>query len=115
MNLLLAGVKSSQQEEVVVLTQILEDQVNYGYGSGYIGAPRIRALNGEPIRDLKHLVRAVGEARSGDHQPGVAFLQFDCDGAQGPVRIVLPTEGLDEADRRIRKLYGAPNRSHHFA
>lgn len=111
MRLLLAGVKSSELEEVVVLTQILEDQVNYGYGSGYIGAPVITALNGEPIRDLKHLIRLVGETRS---SPGVAFLQFNGQGAQGPVRIVLPTEDLDQADLRIRNLYGAPNCSRHF-
>lgn len=98
--------KQNETQEVVVLTMILEDRINRGFGSGYIGGPVIRTLNGQPIENVKHLVQAVQEARSS----GVNFLKF----GSHELQFVLPTAGLDSADKRIELVYKAPTSSHHY-
>lgn len=110
MNIYWQGCKTNETESVVILTTILEDTINKGYGSGYIGAPIVKKMNGKGIRDLHHLVQVVQEARLNDT---IAFLTFEGEGVQGR-RIVLPTNGLDEADQRITRVYKAPTHSRHF-
>lgn len=110
--LFFGGRVTNDRAEVVVLTQILADEVNQGYGSGFIGAPVVVAVNGEQIRDLAHLVFIVRQARS--ESPKTGFLCFETEGSFGPWRVVLPLSGLDEADERVTSLYGAPTSSAHF-
>lgn len=51
------GLKSSEEDEVVVLSQVLAHAVNVGYESLVNCA--VSSLNGERITDIKHLVRLV--------------------------------------------------------
>jgi len=54
-------------EEIVVLTRVLPDEVNKGYHNS--GDYRIVQVNGQPINNLKELVRIV----EGSHDPFVTF------------------------------------------
>eukprot|EP00931_Biecheleriopsis_adriatica_P076172 TRINITY_DN49907_c0_g1_i1.p1 TRINITY_DN49907_c0_g1~~TRINITY_DN49907_c0_g1_i1.p1 ORF type:complete len:542 (+),score=73.88 TRINITY_DN49907_c0_g1_i1:54-1628(+) len=106
------GRVKADNTEIVILTQILADEVNQGYGSGYVGAPVVRAINGKAVCNLNHLIETVQHARvKEDATISVprGFLRFDLEGAYGPWCIVLPLGGLDEADVRVSELYGAPN------
>ncbi|CAE8682954.1 unnamed protein product [Polarella glacialis] len=50
--------------EAVVLTQILGDDINQGYGSGFVGAPVVVSVNGQQVVNLAHLVRLVRTLRA---------------------------------------------------
>merc|ERR1711862_385380 len=54
---------TDEMSEVVVLSQVMPDKVNQGCGSGFIGAPIVRRVNGEPIRNLADLVEKIRNAR----------------------------------------------------
>eukprot|EP00928_Gymnodinium_smaydae_P024597 TRINITY_DN19862_c0_g1_i1.p1 TRINITY_DN19862_c0_g1~~TRINITY_DN19862_c0_g1_i1.p1 ORF type:complete len:555 (-),score=111.44 TRINITY_DN19862_c0_g1_i1:54-1685(-) len=102
----LGGHLSPERSEVVMISQILADEVNAGYDSGWVGAPLVESVNGEKVRDLRHLVDIVRRARSAPSEAG--FLVFDVAMSGGPFRLVLPLDGLDEADERVCGIYGVP-------
>ncbi|CAN0417198.1 unnamed protein product [Pylaiella littoralis] len=62
------GVRSSSDEEVVILTQVLAHEVNVGY-EGFANL-RLLSFNGERVKSLKHLVRLADENQE-------EFLRFD--------------------------------------
>lgn len=103
--LFISGHLTPQRREAVMVSQILADGANAGYDSGWVGAPIVRAVNGEAVRDLSHLCDVVRRAR----QASEGFLVFDVDMSNGPYTIALPLEGLDEADKRVCEVYGLPS------
>lgn len=111
-DLFLRGRASETLREVVIIAQIMADEVNHGYGSGFIGAPIVKSVNGKPVRDLAHLIELVRQARQSDGPGG--FLHLDTEDSRGPFAVVLPIAGLEQADKRIQRLYGAPMSSVHF-
>lgn len=118
-HLFLGGHVTPERSEAVMLSQILADEATAGYDSGWVGAPIVRSVNGERIRDLAHLIDIVRTTKqryamgSGDEN----FLRFDVELSGGPFRIVLALDGLDDADLRISSLYGVPPAgcSEHYA
>jgi S1-C subfamily serine protease len=104
--LFLGGHLTPDRSEVVMLAQVLADQVNAGYDSGWVGAPVVEAINGQTVRSLAHLAEVVDGLRSGKD----GYLRFDVQMSGGPFRIVLSLHGLSEADARIEEVYGIPAR-----
>ena len=68
-----SGHRTPEQHEVVVLTQVLADEINVGYGSAYDKA--VETVNGKAPADLAELVRLI-------------------EAAQGVVEIVLTSGAL---------------------
>jgi hypothetical protein len=56
-----AGVRNAERREVVVLTQILADEINVGYGHLYNES--IVAIDGTMPKDLEDFVKRVDSAR----------------------------------------------------
>jgi len=111
--LYVGGHVTPERTEAVMLSQVLADEANVGYDSGWVGAPIVRAMNGEQVRDLAHLVRMVRGARAAAATQAAGsetemFLRFDLDMATGPFRVVLSASGLDQADKRVHSIYGVP-------
>lgn len=102
--LFLGGHLTPDRTEAVMLSQVLADEVNAGYDSGWVGAPTVRAVNGESVRNLVHLASIIDSAR----ERGGGFLRFDVEMASGPFRVVLPVDGLAQADKRVSQIYGVP-------
>lgn len=104
-NLFQGGHVTPERSEAVMLAQVLADEVNAGYDSGWVGAPIVESVDGEKIRNLAHLVDIVQRRQQ---QDASGCIVFDVRMSGGPFRIVLPMEGLDEADERISSIYGVP-------
>jgi len=66
----LYGKKTSADEQVVVLNQILSHHVNHGYNEDTFAPRRLFAVNGKKITNIRKLVRVVESATS-------KFLTFD--------------------------------------
>lgn len=105
-HLYLSGHVKSDRTEVVILSQVLSNEVNKGQASGWIGSPIVRALNGVPVHDLKHLISLIRRVRL-DGRPD-QFLRFDVNTSSGPALFVLPIDGLDKADEHVQLHYGVP-------
>lgn len=101
--LFICGHTTPDRNEAVILAQVLGDVINAGYDSGWVGAPVVSHVNGTPVRNLAHFVELVDAGRSGEGCLEIGVLL-----AGGPFRIVLPLQGLDEADQRICTIYGLP-------
>lgn len=99
------GHMTPERNEAVMLAQVLADEINAGYDSGWVGAPIVQSVDGETIKNLAHLVEVVQRRQ---HQDNSGCLVFDVRMSGGPFRIVLPLDGLDEADERIISIYGVP-------
>ncbi len=80
------GARSAERTEVVILTQILADEINVGYGHLYNEV--IATVNGEIPRDLADLVRRVEAARGaieiGTTSGGVLLLDSEQVGKAAP-------------------------------
>jgi S1-C subfamily serine protease len=94
------GNRSEDRQQVVVLTRVLADDITVGYG--FADFEVIDRVNGEKVRDLKHLAELL-------------------DGAKGKVEVLTTRKSLlvydaDEAraaQQRILERYRIPNdRSH---
>ena len=85
------------QEEVVVMLKVLAADVNQGYHdeSHWL----IDAVNGEAVRNLKHLIKLV-EAGEGDE-----FIEFTNTGGQ---QIVLDRQKVKAHQAAILNLYRVP-------
>lgn len=106
--LFLGGHLVPERTEAVMVSQVLADEANAGYDSGWVGAPIVQAVNGEPIRDLADLVAKVRAVRAKPREETGGFLLFDVVMSTGTFKFALPVEGLDQADARIHRLYGTP-------
>jgi hypothetical protein len=93
------------RQEVVVLTQVLQDQVNVGYHWESIGLEVVRKVNDVDVVNLKHFVELVDEAMmSGEGE----YLVLHLGKSRVPQRVILEKSALAEADGRIRERYGIP-------
>lgn len=63
-DLFLRGHLTPEGKEAVMLSQVLADEVNAGYDSGWVGAPLVRSVNDVPVRDLRQF-RSKNSPRSG--------------------------------------------------
>jgi len=86
------GVKEFPDQEVVILTHVLVDDVTIGYQNMYHLV--VEELNGVKIRNLRHLVQLVEEA---SQQPN-GFLDFRLEGHR---QIVLDCKLAEECTPRI--------------
>lgn len=89
------GYRSPEQNEVVVLTQILADEINVGYGHLYNEA--IAKLNGVQPRDIEDFVGRLTEAR------GVVEIETTSGGV-----IMLDSDEVRKATQRILTRYHIP-------
>lgn len=113
-DLFLRGHLTPDCAEAVMLSQVLADEINAGYDSGWVGAPIVQAVNGVKVRSLAHLVAEVRKAKMSGSSD---FLTLSVLMSTGPFRVVLPMDGLDEADARVSAIYGlpTPSCSDHYA
>lgn len=86
--------KRFEDEQVVVMTKILQDQVNAGFSQEH--AHQLLSLNGCDIRNLRHLIDEVERCAE-------PFLEFRFDSGE---RIVLATQPARKATERILRKYG---------
>src|SRR5262245_19678903 len=89
------GFRTAEQNEVVILTQILADEINVGYGHLYNEA--IAKLDGIVPRDMEDFVARLSGAR------GVVEIQTTSGGL-----IILDTEDVRKATPRILARYHIP-------
>jgi len=89
------GYRSPEQHEIVVLTQILADEINVGYGHLYNEA--IAKLDGVPPRDIQDFVARLSAAR------GVVEIETTSGGL-----IILDTDEVRKATPRILTRYHIP-------
>ena len=83
-----------------MLTQVLADDINEGYGAGWVGCPIVDAVNGVKVQNFRHFVQLVREfTTSAEH------LIFDFYRSNGKYIAVLETAQLAAADARIQMRY----------
>lgn len=87
-----SGHRTDSLHELVVLTQVLADEINVGYGSAYDKA--VATVNGKPPRDLAELVQLIEAAQ------GVVEIVL----TSGAI-IALDTEEVKAATPRILDRY----------
>eukprot|EP00903_Cladosiphon_okamuranus_P015248 g14092.t1 len=83
------GVRSSDDQEIVILTQVLTHEVNVGYED--FSNMQLLAFNGERVKSLRHLVRLADESKE-------EFLRFDLFRDR---LVVLQAAGVAEATTQI--------------
>jgi S1-C subfamily serine protease len=66
------GKATSDTEQVIILTNILASKCNAGYGSGWVGAPILKKVDGVEVRDMHHLSELV-ESRMSDSSAYIKF------------------------------------------
>ena len=98
------GKATSDTEQVIILTNILASKCNAGYGSGWVGAPILKTVDGEKIRDMKHLAELV-EARMNDPSP---FIKFTLRGFSDDQVLVMDKATVKLEDPRIQTIYDIP-------
>ena len=89
-------VKSEAREDVVVLSQVLSHPVNMGHDNGLVGRNIVHAVNGEPLRGLKHLYEIMEESTSEKLELIIG---------EGQVSLLLDREVLKLSDAEISKWY----------
>lgn len=87
-----SGHRTDSLHELVVLTQVLADEINVGYGSAYDKA--VATVNGQPPRDLAELVQLIEQAQ------GIVEIVL----TSGAI-IALETEEVKAATPRILDRY----------
>jgi S1-C subfamily serine protease len=86
------GSRSAERNEVVILTQILADEINVGYGHLYNEG--VSRVNGETFLDMKDLVARIAGAH------GLVEIQTSSGGV-----IMLDTDEVRRANPRILERY----------
>ena len=94
------GILCPERSEVVMLTQVLADDINEGYGAGWVGCPIVSAVNGEKIQNFQHFVQVVRK-----HAASAEYLVFDLYRSSGKYIAVLECAQLAAADARIQMRY----------
>jgi hypothetical protein len=89
------GYRSAEQHEVVILTQILADEINVGYGHLYNEA--IAKLDGVPPKDIEDFVARLSAAR------GIVEIETTSGGM-----IMLDADEVRKATPRILARYHIP-------
>eukprot|EP01135_Chromosphaera_perkinsii_P004605 Nk52_evm5s291 gene=Nk52_evmTU5s291 len=92
----LQGTRRDGEEEIVVLSHVLVDEVNYGYHQ--LNDVQVLKFNGESIKNLAHLTELV----SGSQEE---FVRFDLD---DDLTIVMKRESAMNANRHILQSHRIP-------
>jgi len=110
------GYTSEGQDEVVVLTQILSDDINLGYTWDEVALECVTDVNGRNVRNMEDLVRHVEEVKDTERFLEITVATGASRAGNGlPVKICLDCERLREADERLMKNYRIPcDRSSHY-
>lgn len=110
------GYTSEGQDEVVVLTQILSDDINLGYTWDEVALECVTDVNGRNVRNMEDLVRHVEEVKDTERFLEITVATGASRAGSGlPVKICLDCERLREADERLMKNYRIPcDRSSHY-
>jgi hypothetical protein len=93
---------------MIILSNVLGDAFNAGYEK--LVNLVLTAVNGQPassLEDLRLKLKMPGVQRG-----GVEFAQFEFKNGK---QVVLPYKGLDEAHRRISKVYAVTDSTSFFA
>jgi len=93
----LHAMAQSPNEQLVVVSQVLVSDINIGYED--IVNIQVLALNGTPVKNLKHLATIVEECNE-------AFLKFDLDYDQ---LVVLETKTAKAATQDILTTHCIPS------
>ena len=96
------------RERMIILSNVLGDAFNAGYEK--LVNLVLTAVNGQPassLEDLRLKLKMPGVQRG-----GVEFAQFEFKNGK---QVVLPYKGLDEAHRRIGKVYAVTDSTSFFA
>ena len=92
--------KEFDGDEAVVISDVLSDICMEGYLGWF--KTYVRTVNGEKVKNLKHLVQLVESCRDG-------FIRFGLDaGDEWDVKMVVDAKELREATPRIMKRYQIP-------
>ncbi|KAF4681400.1 hypothetical protein FOZ60_012143 [Perkinsus olseni] len=101
------GRKCETRQECVVLTQVLADECNSGYGSGWVGGPIVEKVNNENICCLAHLEKILDDVvYSSEESAGYVVLELLC--YDGPFTMVLASREIRQGDDRVKERYGLP-------
>jgi hypothetical protein len=103
--LLNKGKVSEDQNQIVILTNILASRCNAGYGSGWIGAPILKAVNGSKVKDIKHLAILIDHAMQQDQDE---FIVFTLSGYLDDQIIVLKKSQVIAENSLIQAIYDIP-------
>ena len=98
------GKTTSDTDQVIILTNILAAKCNAGYGSGWVGAPILKTVEGEFVRDMRHLARII-QANMAGTSP---FLKFTLKGFSDDQVLVLNKEMVRAEDPLIQTIYDIP-------
>ncbi|MFT5882922.1 MAG: S1-C subfamily serine protease [Crocinitomicaceae bacterium] len=85
-----------ERPDILILTRVLDDPINSAL-SGYIGNA-VKSINGVDITDIKQAQKLLNPATPPE------FFKIMLDGLDRP--LILPSEGLGEANKRISENYG---------
>eukprot|EP00239_Pterosperma_sp_CCMP1384_P007891 CAMPEP_0197855054 /NCGR_PEP_ID=MMETSP1438-20131217/25889_1 /TAXON_ID=1461541 /ORGANISM="Pterosperma sp., Strain CCMP1384" /LENGTH=387 /DNA_ID=CAMNT_0043470029 /DNA_START=30 /DNA_END=1193 /DNA_ORIENTATION=- len=100
-----------RRRDVIVLSQLLRDEVNIGYGYESIGLEVVTEVNGQDFMNMVEFIDLLDKAVM---ESEFVELKVGQD-KRVPITIVLKSDELVEADLRIRSRYFIPsNRSNHF-
>ena len=103
--IMLKGKLEGDRNQVIVLTNVLAAKCNAGYGSGWIGGPVLKALNGIEVNNLSHLGQLVDSAMMSNSSE---YLKFTVSGFADDQIIVLKKEDVMRDDPMVRSTYEIP-------
>jgi S1-C subfamily serine protease len=103
--ILLHGKLEDDRTQAIILTNVLASRCNAGYGSGWIGGPVIKSLNGVKIRDMKHFAELIDSVMANEEHE---FLKFNLTGFAGDQLIVLKKEDVVKDSDLIKSIYDIP-------
>lgn len=95
LTLYMAGERTQEQQQVVVLAQVLADEINVGYESFQNDV--VVGVNGDKPKDLREFAALVDKAR------GSVVLNMATGGT-----VMIATKAARKAHKRILRLYGVP-------
>lgn len=96
--LVVGGKIEADRDQVVVLTNVLASQCNTGYGSGWVGAPILVAVNDAKVKNLEHLVKLVETGNS-------EFVKFKF---MDDSVVVLNRQDVSNDNSNIQAIYDIP-------
>jgi len=100
------------RREVVMLTQVLQDQCNLGILWEAVGLEIVTHVNDQEVSSIAQFVSLVDDAISNPVSP---YLTLRVGRRRASQKVVLEIETLPESDIRIRERYNIPrDRSDHF-
>jgi S1-C subfamily serine protease len=98
------GKATSDTEQVIILTNILASKCNAGYGSGWVGAPILKAVDGVSVSDMQQLADVIN-MRMKEPSP---YIKFTLKGFSDDQVLVLEKAMVKAEDPLIQSIYDIP-------